>query len=104
MVQLSMAFYEHTTRSVLKAITYRFIILISDGIIIFAITHRYDTTAQVIIFSNIASTILYVVHERLWNKIHWGKSHRRAEKRRTWGGTSQKNSNRQLAVFWFFSA
>ena len=69
-----MAFYERTTRSLIKAVTYRFIILISDGFIVFMITHRYDTTVWVIIFSNIASTIFYFLHERFWNNIHWGKT------------------------------
>lgn len=66
-------FHEHLKRSITKAITFRLLILISDGIIIYAITHRYDVTLGVIFFSNFASTILYVVHERLWNNIHWGK-------------------------------
>ncbi len=69
-----MAFHEYYKRSILKSITYRFIIILSDGLIIFAITHRYDTTAQVIVFSNIASTIMYFAHERFWDNIHWGKS------------------------------
>lgn len=66
-------FNEHTKRSLVKAITFRCIILVSDGIIIFAITHRYDITLSVILFSNFSSTILYFLHERVWNKIHWGK-------------------------------
>lgn len=66
-------FHEHIGRSITKAITFRSLILISDGIIIFAITHRYDVALSVIFFSNFASTILYVVHERIWNTIHWGK-------------------------------
>lgn len=66
-------FYEHTGRSVVKALTFRALILVSDGIIIFAITHRYDLTFDVIILSNLASTILYIIHERLWNAVHWGK-------------------------------
>lgn len=70
-------FYEHHGRSLLKAITFRCIILISDGIIVFTITHRYDTTVWVIVVSNIASTIFYFLHERAWNNIHWGKSHRK---------------------------
>ncbi|MBI5817243.1 MAG: DUF2061 domain-containing protein [Candidatus Yonathbacteria bacterium] len=28
----------------------------------------------VIVFSNLASTIIYFFHERAWNKIHWGKN------------------------------
>jgi adenylylsulfate kinase len=71
-----MAFREHYKRSIIKAITYRFVILISDGFIIFLITHRYDTTAKVIVFSNIASTLLYFFHERFWNTVHWGKLHK----------------------------
>ncbi len=68
-----MAFQEHYKRSLVKAITYRFIILLTDGLIIFAITKQYDTTVKVIILSNIASTVMYFVHERFWNGIHWGK-------------------------------
>jgi len=56
-----------------KAIIFRILILISDGIIIFAITHRYDITLGVIIFSNFSSTVLYFLHERIWNRIRWGK-------------------------------
>lgn len=66
-------FIEHFKRSMVKAVTYRTIILISDGIIVFSVTHRYDVALIVIFFSNFASTLIYYVHERLWNKIHWGK-------------------------------
>ena len=67
-------FNEHFKRSLVKAITFRLIILISDGIIIFTITHRFDITFSVILFSNLSSTILYFIHERIWNKINWGKT------------------------------
>ncbi|MBP9686968.1 MAG: DUF2061 domain-containing protein, partial [Candidatus Doudnabacteria bacterium] len=53
--------------------TYRSIILLSDSLIIFFITQEFDTTAKVIILSNIGSTILYFGHERLWDRVHWGK-------------------------------
>ena len=70
----TMSFHEHNRRSLAKALTFRAIILVSDGIIIFAITHRYDITLSVMLFSNVASTVLYFAHERMWNGIHWGKS------------------------------
>lgn len=66
-------FHEIAGRSITKAISFRALILCSDGIIIFLVTHRYDVTASVIFFSNLASTILYIVHERLWNQVRWGK-------------------------------
>ncbi len=69
-----MKFNEHTKRSLAKAISYRCVILVSDSIVIFAVTRRYDTTLVVIMFSNVASTLLYFFHERAWNKVHWGKS------------------------------
>ena len=68
------AFHEHTKRSINKALTFRGIVLMSDGVIIFLITHRYDVALAVIVFSNIASTALYFFHERAWNKVHWGKT------------------------------
>lgn len=74
---MTAVFHERPGRSVVKAITFRLLILVSDGIIIFAITHRYDVTLGVMLFSNIASTVLYIFHERIWNGVHWGKMHRK---------------------------
>ena len=70
-------FHEHVSRSILKAITFRIVILTSDGLIIYTITHRFDVTFTVVFFSNFASTILYFLHERAWNLVHWGKSVRK---------------------------
>lgn len=67
-------FHENIKRSIIKALTFRFLILCSDSTIIFAIIRRFDQTVGVIFFSNLASTILYFIHERIWNKIHWGKT------------------------------
>lgn len=66
-------FREDVKRSVTKAITFRLLILVSDGFIILAITHRFDVALGVIFFSNLASTLLYLFHERVWDGIHWGK-------------------------------
>jgi adenylylsulfate kinase len=64
---------EKPRRSIVKAITYRAIIMCSDGLIIFFLTHRYDLALGVILFSNLASTILYIAHERFWSRINWGR-------------------------------
>lgn len=74
-----MAFHENTKRSIVKALTFRALILTADSIIIFAITRRYDLTIGLMIVSNISSTILYFIHERLWNKVRWGKSKKTAK-------------------------
>ncbi len=64
---------EKVRRSLVKSVTFRVLVIVSDSIIIYAITRRVDMTVGVIIFSNILSTILYFIHERAWAKIHWGK-------------------------------
>lgn len=76
---MQVKFHEKLKRSVVKAITFRIIILTSDGLIIYALTHRYDVTLGLIFFSNFASTIIYFLHERVWNKIHWGKAKRNGD-------------------------
>lgn len=68
-----MHFTEHRKRSLVKALTYRIISLIIDATVVFAITNRYDTTLKVIIASNTASIFIYFIHERLWNKLSFGK-------------------------------
>ena len=60
-------------RSVAKSITFRLLVIAADTVVVYLLTHRYDTTLGVIVFTNFASTILYFIHERIWTKINWGK-------------------------------
>jgi uncharacterized membrane protein len=66
---------EKPIRSIVKTVVYRMLIISSDGIIIYLLTHKVGLTLGVIGFSNIASTILYFIHERIWDQIHWGINH-----------------------------
>ena len=67
--------YVQTKRSLLKAITFRTLIICSDTLLIFLITHRWETTAGLVIVTNLASTTLYFIHERIWSRIAWGRAH-----------------------------
>lgn len=69
-------FFERASRSVIKSISFRIIVIIADTVIIFSLTHKVELAIGIIIASNLASTILYYLHERLWNRIHWGKTKR----------------------------
>ena len=80
-----MSFREKVRRSFVKAITYRLLIVVTDSIIIFAITRRFDTTIGVIIFSNLVSTVMYFLHERAWARIHWGKYKLETVKNKVYG-------------------
>lgn len=66
-------FSEKAKRSLIKTITYRVLIVISDGIIVYAITHKYEIALAVIIARNASAMLLYYLHERFWNGVHWGK-------------------------------
>jgi uncharacterized membrane protein len=71
-----MSYYVTKRRSVVKSITFRILIVMADGVIIYTITKSLALSLSVIILSNISSTIIYFVHERVWNNIKWGKGKR----------------------------
>lgn len=64
---------EKTTRSVIKAITYRILSIVLDTIIAYLITKDAAKTFLLVIISNTLSIIAYFLHERAWNTIDWGK-------------------------------
>lgn len=67
-------FKETKARSIVKALSHRTIIIAADVVVIFWLTHRYDIALTVVVVSNIYSTVLYFVHERVWDQIKWGRS------------------------------
>ncbi len=68
-----MAFHESRYRSVVKALTFRVLVVFGDIIIVYGITRNYEVAFGVIVFSNLSATGIYIVHERSWNRVHWGK-------------------------------
>jgi len=68
-----MPFHEKHARSIVKALTYRAVIIVADSILVYVLTRRFDLAAGFVVISNIYSTALYFLHERVWNDIHWGK-------------------------------
>jgi uncharacterized membrane protein len=66
---------DHVKRSMVKATTFRIVVVIADTLIVLALTHRYDLALGFVILTNVASTLLYYFHERVWAHIHWGSAH-----------------------------
>ncbi len=64
---------EKRSRSIIKALTYRLLSIIMDSLLAWAITHNAQQTIMLVLISNMISLLLYFVHERAWNRIHWGK-------------------------------
>jgi adenylylsulfate kinase len=69
-----MSYIEHHKRSIAKALAFQIIIILTDIVIIFLITHRTGVTISIILLTNLVSAVIYFIHERAWNRIHWGKS------------------------------
>jgi len=61
-------------RSIIKALTFRCIVVLSDSIIVSSITNKQDEVLSIVVFTNLFSTLLYYLHERVWNKISWLKN------------------------------
>ncbi len=71
---MTIRFFEHYKRSLTKAVTFRIIALCADFLVINALTQKSEVALGIIILTNSSSTILYFLHERVWNRIHWGKN------------------------------
>ena len=60
-------------RSIVKTISYRVIVVILDFIAVYLFTGQIKIALGFTIVSNIYTTIVYFIHERIWDKIKWGR-------------------------------
>lgn len=58
-------------RSLIKTITWRITGSTSTVIIAYCMTGSIATSGAIGIIHFISNTILYYIHERIWNKIRW---------------------------------
>lgn len=68
-----MRFKETRGRSITKSMTFRALVICSDLVLVYLLTHRIFDTVAITVATNVASTVFYFLHERLWNNIAWGK-------------------------------
>jgi uncharacterized membrane protein len=64
---------ETLRRSVVKTISYRVVILVLDFGAIYLFTGQLKVALGFMVVSNIYTTIGYFIHERIWDRIKWGK-------------------------------
>jgi len=64
---------ETLKRSLVKTISYRVVILILDFTSIYLFTGKIKVALGFMIVSNVYTTVGYFFHERIWDKIKWGK-------------------------------
>lgn len=64
---------EKTSRSLLKSVSWRILGTIDTIIISYLITDTLEFALRIGFVELLTKMGLYFLHERLWNKIKWGK-------------------------------
>ena len=67
---------ETNYRSFVKALCYRALIMVSTFLVSYFLTSDLDLSFGITFASSIANTLLYFIHERIWNRIDWGRERR----------------------------
>ena len=65
---------ETRKRSIVKSIVWRFICVVVSIVISFFLTAKWDIAVAIGSSYNIITMLLYYFHERMWNRVKWGKS------------------------------
>ncbi len=60
-------------RSIVKTVSYRTIILLLDFTSIYLFTGQLKIALGFMLVSNVYTTVGYFFHERIWDRIKWGK-------------------------------
>ena len=59
--------------SLFKAISWRIAASVDTFLISFILTGRLDWATSIAIFEIITKSIIYYFHERVWNRVKWGR-------------------------------
>jgi len=68
-----MFYYEAKRRSILKAISWRVWATLTTIALVFLFTGRWKIAAAIGGVEVVAKLVLYFIHERVWDRITWGK-------------------------------
>ena len=65
---------DSNNRSIAKTISWRLTGSFSTFMISYLILGSFSIASSIAIIQIIANTLLYYLHERVWNKIDWGRT------------------------------
>lgn len=65
---------ETNNRSIAKTISWRLTGSFSTFMISYLILGSFAVAGSIAVIQVIANTLLYYLHERVWNKINWGRT------------------------------
>ena len=63
-----------TRRSLVKTVSWRITGSSATFAISYFVSGNFAVAGTIALIQLTANTILYFIHERIWNKIHWGQS------------------------------
>jgi uncharacterized membrane protein len=61
------------SRSFVKSMTYRIFGTITSWAVVYAITHKGSLATLIAFLETVVKIAVYYWHERVWNKIQWGR-------------------------------
>ena len=64
---------EKLSRSLVKTLSWRFVVLILDFIIAYLFTRDFGISSKLALAKLAVASVFYLLHERAWNKVIWGK-------------------------------
>lgn len=64
---------ESTTRTIAKTASWQMLGLLSMALIGYVFTGSFLTAGSLALVTALSGTICYVMHERVWNRIAWGR-------------------------------
>lgn len=64
---------ESTRRSIVKAVSYRIVGTLTTTGIVMAVVGKMEVAAAIGLTDTVFKIIVYVLHERAWNKITYGR-------------------------------
>jgi uncharacterized membrane protein len=64
---------ESRKRAIIKAVTYRLWQSLNTFLIALFFTGKFETAAQIVSVEVIVKIVIYFWHERIWNRVKWGK-------------------------------
>ncbi len=64
---------ETLARSIVKTLSYRGVVLALDFATIYLFTRKLSVAVGFTLVSNAYTTAAYLVHERVWDRVKWGR-------------------------------
>jgi uncharacterized membrane protein len=62
-------------RSFVKSLTYRVFGTITSWAVVYVITNKGNLATLIAFWETVVKVVVYYWHERVWDKISWGRKH-----------------------------